>query len=276
MTGAAPSRPSSGADPGRRALPRGIRRLTGALLAVQALLAAVNLTPLVDRYTVARLVDVNAEATLASWFSATLLLLVAGAAAAVGLGERGLGAPVSLRRGWAMIAAVFVLLSADEAAALHELAGEKASRFLEIEALPSLYTWVLVVAPAAALLALWMARWFTRNVGARTTAGRLVLAALGLWLLVPVLEAADPSLGGARVLVVVEESLEMVGETLMLAGILTHGHHRGMARGIAEAFADRSGEVGGPGRAAPGDPYERAAAGSNSARGASPQSRSRS
>ena len=46
------------------------------------------------------------------------------------------------------------------------------------------------------------------------------MIAFGMWLMVPLLEAVDPSLGGPRWLVVIEETLETVGETLMLAALV--------------------------------------------------------
>jgi len=112
--------------PARRAVLRPVGHLAIALLAVQAALAAINLSPLIGRYTVDRPFDMNAETTLPSWFSAALLLAIAAVAAAA----RHYGA-------WGEISLFFLLLSADEAASLHELPGEKASRFLDIEALPS-------------------------------------------------------------------------------------------------------------------------------------------
>ena len=240
-------------------LPLAIRTTLLVLSTVAAGLALLNLTPLIDRYTFARLFDLNAEATLATWFSATLLL---GIAALAGLGAsdaRLAGEDRTHRRTWVVISLVFVLLAADETASLHELVGEKASRFLDIAALPSLYVWVIVVAPVALLVAVWMARWFARTLGTRTRSGRRVLLALGLWVLVPALEALDPSLDGPQTLVVLEESLEMAGEILMISGLA--GYLQGRPLG---ALLDRAAA------------QAREAAGSKSVRGASPQSRSRS
>lgn len=193
-----------------------------ALGLVQAAVAAVNLSPLIDRYTVAALVDVNGEANLTAWLSSTVLLVTAAGAALAAAADRAAG---TLRRrwlGWALIAALFVLLSADEAACLHELIGEKVHHIFDSDTLPSLYSWVLVVAPVGMVIAFFMIRWFATTIGTRSAPGRLAIAAILLWLAVPALEALDPSLGGPALLSVIEESLESAGEALMLAGVLVY------------------------------------------------------
>lgn len=198
---------------------------TMALLAgIGLLVAVINLTPLIDRDAVGRVLDMNGEANAVSWLSSTLLLgigVLAGFAAYLSRGAD--------RARWAIIAAFFMLLSIDETASLHELAGELASRVAEVEPLPSLYLWVIVVAPFAAAFAIWMIRWIWGEFGAGSTEARMALVAVALWLAVPLLEAADPSLGGPRALIVVEESLEFAGEILMLGALSLHLISRGLS-----------------------------------------------
>lgn len=67
---------------------------------------------------------------------------------------------------------------------------------------------MLVVAPIALIGALWMLKWLGSTVGFHSATTRLSMAAVGLWVIVPVLESLDPSLGGPRPLIVVEETLE--------------------------------------------------------------------
>ncbi|MCU0280555.1 MAG: hypothetical protein MUE66_01705 [Acidimicrobiia bacterium] len=196
--------------------------VVAALGLVQAAVAAVNLSPLIDHYTVAALVDVNGEANLTAWLSSAVLLVTAAGAGLAAVADRTAGASQRRWLGWALIAAFFVLLSADETAGLHELIGEEAHRLFDFAALPSLYTWVLVVAPVGMVAAFLMARWFVKAIGAATASGRLAIAAIALWLAVPALEALDPTLGGPAVLSVIEESLESAGEALMLAGVLVY------------------------------------------------------
>lgn len=201
-----------------RTVPRAAVRVIWALAAAEALIALVNLSPLIDRYAVGALFDVNRENTLVVWLASGLLLAIAaGACLAASVAS---GQPD--RIGWLVVAAAFVALSADETASLHELAGEIGSRYLEVSWLPSLYLWVVVVAPFAAIGAVWMLFWLRRTLGRGTTPARLATLALCAWLLVPAFEALDPTLGGPRLLVVVEESLEAAGEVMMLAAIALH------------------------------------------------------
>lgn len=193
------------------------RSVAAVLLATHALVAAVNLSPLIESYSVATLLDVNREGTLIVWLSSATLLLIAALACGGAMTSAGLD-----RRRWWVVAAGFVVLSVDETASLHERAGEIAERVFEIEWLPSLYLWVIVVAPAAFVFAVWMLRWFGRTMGWRSGPGRLAACAIGLWICVPVLEAMDPSLGGPRLLIVVEETLEGVGEALFVWALLSH------------------------------------------------------
>jgi hypothetical protein len=196
--------------------------VVAALGLVQAAVAAINLSPLIDHYTVASLIDVNGEANLTAWLSSAVLLVTAAGAGLAAVADRAAGASRRRWLGWALIAAFFVLLSVDETAGLHELIGEEAHRLLDSEALPSLYTWVLVVAPVGMAAAFLMARWFAKTIGLSSAPGRLAVAAILLWLAVPALEALDPSLGGPALLSVIEESLESAGEALMLAGVLVY------------------------------------------------------
>ena len=117
-----------------------------------------------------------------------------------------------------VIAAGFALLSADETAGFHELAGELVSwRWFELEALPGGFLWVVVVAPVAAVGALAMLWWLRRQVPAGHRARPLALAAVLVWLLVPLVETYA---GATRVMggfvVVLEEMLEGIGQALML------------------------------------------------------------
>ena len=196
--------------------------VAGSLVLVQAAVAAINLTPLIDSYTVRTLFDVNGEANLVAWLSSAVLLAIGAGAGLAAAADRAAAAPRRRWLGWALIGIFFAVLSADEAAGLHELIGEKAHRVLDISALPSLYTWVLVVGPIGLVAAVLLVHWFVTTIGFRSITGRLGLVAIALWLGVPALEALDPSLGGPVALSVIEESLEAVGEALFLAGVLCY------------------------------------------------------
>lgn len=196
-----------------------IWRIGLALLSVHAVVATINLSPLIDSYTVSTVLDMNGEGNAVVWLSSASLLVAGGIAAWLAL-QADVGS--RLARGWWVVAAAFALLSLDETASLHEFAGEKASALFEVSWLPSLYMWVIVVAPFAAAFAIWMLRWFGAAFGWRTLAGRLAIVAISLWMFVPFFEALDPSLGGPRFLVTAEETFESVGETLVIVALLLH------------------------------------------------------
>ncbi len=234
VTGAAPNRVAAAPVAVRTSPARAVRRLVIALAAVQAVVVAVNLSPLIDRYTVARLIGINSEASLTAWFSSAVLLAIAAAAGFCAVADRASGAPRRLWAAWAVIAAFFVLLSIDETATLHELIGEKAHRFLDFGPLPSLYTWVLVVTPLGVVAAILLIRWFVRVIGLRTWTGRLAVCAIAMWLMVPGLEALDPTLGGPQALSALEETLENLGEAIMLAALLLYLGTPGRLSALAE------------------------------------------
>ena len=193
-------------------------RAMAALALIHVVLAAINLSPLIDRYTIARLFDVNQENTVVVWLSSGALFAIA----VVALVSAAVEPRTGVRRGWIVIAAIFGVLSLDETASLHEMAGELGSRLLEVPWLPSLYMWVIVVTPFAAIGAVWMIRWFGKTLGWRTPAGRMAILGIALWMTVPLFEAVDPTLGGPRLLIVVEESIEASGEILLLWAVLRH------------------------------------------------------
>ena len=196
-----------------------------ALYGVISTLALVNLSPLMDSWTVRRLVELNAEANLSVWLSSTLLLLISLGAGFCALTERAIRAASLKSRAWLAIACLFVVLSIDETSSVHELSGIVVSRYWShIDALPGLYAWVVVFLPLGVALLAGLLYWFVVRVGWRTLPGRLGLAALAFWVWVPVLEVMDPTLGGPAWLVVLEEFMELSGEVLMLGSVWLQFH----------------------------------------------------
>jgi hypothetical protein len=194
---------------------------------IQALLGSPS-------WTLHLLVDLDAEGTLAAWYTSAQLLLAgmlffllggASAGRPPGGAEAGVGSASFLR----LVGAALLLLSLDETAGLHELISVSLRRF---EALPrftgdhGLWVPFLLIGVAGFLVATrrsWLLLW--RN----ARAGTLLLAAgLGVGLLGAVgLEIVSYELirpAGARraylVEVAAEEGLEMLGATLLLIGSL--------------------------------------------------------
>jgi len=204
--------------PGRVLLQTGvIRRTMLALAAVEVVITIINLSPLIDRYAIGHVLDVNQENTFVVWLSSGALLAVATVAFFASRFDAS-----DRRGGWIAMGFIFTLLSIDETASLHELAGEYGAHLVQVSWLPSLYTWVIVLAPFAAVGAVWMLRWFGRTLGWQTPVGRMAVLAILMWMTVPLFEAVDPTLGGPRLVIVIEESIEAAGEILMLWAVLLH------------------------------------------------------
>ena len=185
-------------------------------LIVTLTLALINLSPLMTSWTLRELLSLNQEGNVSVWFSSTTLLGLGLLAARLAFID-----PGPDRRGWGLVAAFFALLSLDEAASLHELAGVVFSdRVGSVEALPGLYAWVIFVTPPALIAAGCMLRWLHRRVPAGTPARWMAPTAIGLWCLVPAAEFLDPMLGSPRALIVAEEALELIGMALMLGALL--------------------------------------------------------
>jgi hypothetical protein len=208
------------------------RRLVAGHLCITAIFVAINASPLINSWAVSWLFELNTERNLTVWFSSTSLLLIGLIALDLAVQPR------SDARSWGLVAAMFTFLSLDEAASIHELVGFLFSeRVGTIDALPGLYAWVAVLVPIALVAAIILGRWIMRQAGPGTPARRLGLTALCLWALVPVAEFLDPQLGMPRALVILEESLELVGIGLML-GAFVQMHSRLNSRPPASRTAD--------------------------------------
>jgi len=208
-----PTTPSDHA--GDRRLTPLASRLIVLHLGITAILVAINISPLIDFWAVSWLFELNAESNAAVWYSSTSLLLISLIALDLAVQPR----PDA--KSWGLVAAMFAFLSLDESASIHELVGYQFSeRVAHIDALPGLYAWVAVLAPVALVAAILLGRWLMRQAGPGTPERRLGLAALCVWTLVPVAEFLDPLLGMPRALVVLEESLELIGLAFMLGAFV--------------------------------------------------------
>jgi len=209
------------------------RPVARSLLAVVVSLAAGHLAalvwlgPLSSRRPseLMRLLDLNAEANLPTWFSSSLLLLCALLLGLVAAVRRRLADP--LARHWLAAAVIFALLSLDEAAAIHELSVKPLRAALGASGALH-FTWVVPGALFAFAFALANVR-FLRSLPARTRrafllAGALYLAGtLGMEMVGGVYHASRQALSPAyRAVVVVEEVLEMLGLVLFAWAILDH------------------------------------------------------
>jgi hypothetical protein len=174
------------------------------------------------------LLDLRGEGNLPAYWSTALLLVAGLLLLAVGQAE----APINRLRGraWGALGLVFLYLSADEAASLHELA-----RRIPRDWLPhsSLFYWPWVIFGSVAVIVLVIAfRRFLWDLP-RDTRRSLILAgavyvggALGLEFVGAAIEAHHWSEGLLVIEETFEEGLEMIGVVLLIHALLCHlGRH---------------------------------------------------
>lgn len=250
----------------------GIRTLVGCLVAFQLLLALVNLplmysdqrenehvamqeaagrplaapaavTPPMLRSTVAflkRQVDLDREDNLATWFPTVQLAVLGFAALLLRLVRR--------RAGWLWIGLGFLYLSADEMAQIHEWVGVRLDALgWHLGAMHAPYAWVLLLGPLFLGFALWMIRFVWRETRAELRLRGVSIVAVALLILVLPVELIGGHLQGTlfhppRIEVIIEETLETMGETLLIGVFLTLASRelalRRPASSGAEAAAD--------------------------------------
>jgi hypothetical protein len=218
------TRPGPVTDSG---FPRGLRRLTTALLGASVLLAALSLgLPNITDWPVLaapdapvrRLVDVAGEQSLPTWFSVVVLGLAAAVHLVAATFARGARLPVW--RLWVVSALVLAAMSLDDATSLHEQL-DGLGRSAGADTFP--FAWVIpgaVLGLAVATALILLARRLQGEARWTLVAGLALLvgAALGMETVNgAILEAQGPS----RLFVVgthLEELAEMIGGVLLLRG----------------------------------------------------------
>lgn len=164
------------------------------------------------------MLDLTDESGLGTWAATSIMLLI-GVVCVVLARVRG-------HRGWYGPAALFVFLSADDAAMIHERIGEAAHQSFSSG---SVYMWLIVVAPVFAIAGLIVFVFLWRRLG-RDRVGRRDLiigfGCMGVAILFEVLEGylvvAGTTWRGIRLdryCVPIEETLEIVGPVFLLTRI---------------------------------------------------------
>lgn len=211
------------------------KHLLTILVAANLLLAALYLLTnhilTLSSWSLVNWFDLNAEANIPTWFSSAQLLLLSILAAAVAVIYRRLDIDKYQARLFTVMAVAFLFFSMDETAVIHEAVSVMAQR---LEAyLPATVChamWVCVYAVTALIVALVCARGMLAFLRDKT--GRSVFILGGLVFVcggVLIDEAARLYANSVEVLpvwmppivITLEESLEALGETLMIFALMT-------------------------------------------------------
>lgn len=171
--------------------------------------------------------DLNLEGTIPVWFSSTQLLIVALVASYCVWRERlsksGSGV------GWLPVIGLFLYISLDETAQLHEPIGRWLGHMISIEIIKggAVFYWLVAFLPAIGISVAYLTIFFWRKFRTRPRVLTLVFVGLLSWVGALGCEAAQGlySLEGstARHVVGWEEFLEMAGATFFLLAFLQYG-----------------------------------------------------
>ena len=195
-------------------------------------------------------VDLDQEANLSSWYSSVKLLGIAAISAAVAARWVGRG----LARLWMVNAVVFVGLSADESASIHESSARWALDLPALAALRSTltrgdelkasYAWVWLFLPLIILATAFLAYLFLRSFRGHPDLSLLfglglvsLLSAVVLEGLVmtfpPLVDWGTSQTDRYRLLTTIEESCELLGSTLLFAAVAIY-YTRGAGSGSVQ------------------------------------------
>lgn len=181
-----------------------------------------------------RLFDLDGEGNIPAWYSSMTLLAAAGLLAIIARATRQARAPYALH--WTALAVIFLGLSIDEAASIHELAVKPLRAALGIRGV-LLFAWVI---PGGAVVGLVGLAYFRFVLRLPAEIRRLVVIAGGMYVggalgLEMVGGYITEQWGGKSLAylaeVVVEETMEMAGIVVFIHALLSYiGRHVGQVQ----------------------------------------------
>ncbi len=179
-------------------------------------------------YGLVDLFDMDVEANFPTYFAGVQLLVCALVLMLIGLVRRQANDRFAMH--WLLLALIFLLISADELASIHELSIRLGREFAPAFATGIFYwIWIIPGALLVLLVGLMYAQFVFSYLPARTRNRTIVGAALfvGGALVVEMFEARHVEQHGMEnltmgIFVLFEESLEKIGILIFLSGILDH------------------------------------------------------
>jgi hypothetical protein len=211
------------------------RRVAFILMAIAVCLSLVSITAEYVETRLGRdaasaqtqildLFSVNAEESIPTWYSATLLLLAGGILAVITAVKQSSRDPHTFY--WAGLGVIFVYLSIDESAAIHEILSEPLHQAFHTSGLLA-FGWQLAAVPLLLIIGLLYLR-FLMHLPPRTRGLILLAGALyvGGALVIDALSAANLANSGMMLLYLaigtVEELCEMLGVSLFIYALLAY------------------------------------------------------
>ncbi len=169
--------------------------------------------------------DLWAEASIPSWFSISLLLVCSGLLAVIAHAKR--AASDRYTRHWYGLALIFLALSIDDAADLHGHTSYKLQEMFEFGGFFA-YAWVIPAAIACVAIGFTYLRFLVdlpRPIRWRFLLGAVLFISGALVL--EMIEGRYDTQHGVenmpyRIMVAIEETLEMTGAVIFLSALLTH------------------------------------------------------
>ncbi len=243
--------------PGMLGLPPAVRKVIFGLAGTAALLTVLSLAALVYHFeidpgpshrTLKRLFSLDDEGGLQSWYQSSTLLACAVLMGAIAARKSAAGS--GFVRHWWLLSAVFVYLSLDEAATIHELTMWRLQDVLDAGGL-LYFTWIVPAAVLIAVLAglLWrflmgLPRWTLKlflAAGCLYVGGALGVEALGgLYF-----DLHDLTLSGKsptyELITTFEEALEMAGVLTFGTALAAYLYHDAGRAPASELSKSRSG-----------------------------------
>lgn len=174
-----------------------------------------------------QLFELDSEGGIATWYSSSMLLVCAGFLAIIAIANRRSIYKIQ----WAALSFIFLYLSADEAASIHEKASFVTDKLIPVSGFAD-YSWVILYAPLVLIFVLAYLK-FVRDLPVETkrlfiVAGFLyVVGALGMEAVGGVYAILYGSSNiGYSLLIHLEEVLEMSGIVVFFYALLVHmGFH---------------------------------------------------
>lgn len=217
-------------DPRRAVVVMGV--VLAVLVACHALALFILRGPGVEAFPagapLSRLLNMDGETNLPAWWSVTLFTVGAVLCACVAAGSRE-GPAQRWRRHWLLLSGILVFLSIDEGALIHEELSRPLTRAFDLEASRwEFWAWTVPYTALGLLVLVVFGRFMlalpssTRNhllvAGAVFVAGAVGMEFVGreLW------NPFDPNDGTYLAAVGIEGTLEIIGLTVMVRGLLVH------------------------------------------------------